>query len=109
MSTLDDWGIDMTRLIAGFSGGVVHAFAFKQTSPLSQVGSVVAGALTANYLGALMAELLQRYVGTNVSNPASGFLVGLCAMVIAQRFAGLVGSKIEALKKNGVEKSGGDR
>lgn len=75
---LAELGLNIQSVIAGFAGGVVHAFVFKQTGPWAVVGSVVVGALTANYLG----EPASRQFGINIG--ASGFIVGLCAMAICQ-------------------------
>jgi hypothetical protein len=105
MSPFQDWGLDTTRLIAGFAGGVAHAFAFKQTQPLAQVSSVVVGTLCANYLGGLMSDAVQHYTGSVIGNPASGFLVGLTAMAIVQGFVSVVQSRIDAAK--GVSKGDG--
>lgn len=79
-------GININNMIAGFAGGVVNAFVFKRVDPWSIVGSVVVGALTANYL----TDAARSYMGT--SAPATGFIVGLGGMAICQ---GLV----EALKR----------
>lgn len=76
--TLVELGLNIQSAIAGFAGGVVHTFVFKQTGPWAVVGSVVVGALTANYLG----EPVSRQFGLNTG--ASGFIVGLCAMAICQ-------------------------
>ena len=71
-------GIKMPDLVAGFSGGVVNAFVFKRTDSLSVIGSIVVGALTANYLS----DTFAKYFGT--SPGASAFIVGLAGMAICQ-------------------------
>lgn len=71
-------GIQTQDLIAGLSGGIVNAFVFKRSDPWSIVGSVVVGALTANYLSGVIG----RYTGT--TGGASAFIVGLAGMAICQ-------------------------
>lgn len=71
-------GIKIPDLIAGFAGGVVHAFVFQRQNPLEVIGSVVVGALTANYLG----ETAGRLIGA--SDGAAAFIVGLGGMAICQ-------------------------
>jgi hypothetical protein len=73
-----DLGIKLPDLLAGFAGGLVNAFVFKRSNPIAILGSVVVGALTANYLG----EPAARVVGLSVG-PAS-FIVGLAGMGICQ-------------------------
>jgi membrane-associated protease RseP (regulator of RpoE activity) len=71
-------GINLPDLVAGFCGGVVNAFIFKRSDPLSILGSMVVGALTANYLSGPIGH----YVGTQ--SGASAFIVGLAGMAICQ-------------------------
>lgn len=71
-------GVKMPDLIAGFAGGVVNAFVFKRADPISIIGSMIVGALTANYLS----ESVGHYVGT--SGGAAAFIVGLAGMAICQ-------------------------
>lgn len=73
-----DLGLRIQDIIAGLSGGVVNAFVFRRSEPWSIIGSVVVGALTANYLS----EPAIKYTGT--SGPATAFIVGLCGMAICQ-------------------------
>lgn len=71
-------GIKMPDLVAGFAGGVVNAFVFKRSDPVSIIGSMIVGALTANYLSGPIGH----YVGTGPG--ASAFIVGLAGMAICQ-------------------------
>lgn len=71
-------GIRISDVIAGFAGGVVNAFVFKRSSPTAVIGSIVVGALTANYLS----ESAARFTGT--SGGATAFIVGLCGMAVCQ-------------------------
>lgn len=77
-SFLAQLGVHISDLIAGFSGGVVNAFVFKRSDPYSIIGSMIVGALTANYL----TESVSRYLG--IGNGAAGFIVGLAGMAICQ-------------------------
>ena len=81
-----DWlrmlGINVLDVCAGVAGGVVNAFVFKRSQPMAILGSIVVGALTANYLGEPAAYLIKRYVGPYEG--AAAFIVGLCAMAICQ-------------------------
>ena len=76
--SLLQFGVHMQDLIAGFAGGVVNAVIFKRSDPISIIGSMIVGALTANYLS----ESVGRYLGT--SGSATGFIVGLTGMAICQ-------------------------
>lgn len=75
---LVSFGIRLNDLIAGFAGGVVNAFVFRRSEPWSVIGSMIVGALTANYL----TEPMSKYIGTG-AGPA-GFIVGLAGMAICQ-------------------------
>lgn len=82
MTSLPEWAIELgikgPDVIAGFAGGVVNAFVFKRSAPIAIIGSVVVGTLTANYLGAAVAEYL------HVSNGSAAFLVGVSGMAFVQ-------------------------
>lgn len=82
----EDFGIKLPDLVAGFAGGIVNSFVFNRTTPVAIVGSMVVGALTANYLG----EPATRITGT--SSGATAFIVGLAGMAICQGI-------VEAAKK----------
>jgi hypothetical protein len=41
--------INVQYLVAGFMGGIVHAFRLKKATPWEVIGYIVAGGLTANY------------------------------------------------------------
>lgn len=77
-SFLHELGVRIPDLIAGLSGGIVNAFVFKRSDPWSIIGSVVVGALTANYLS----PIIGAYIGT--VGPGSAFVVGLAGMAICQ-------------------------
>lgn len=71
-------GIRAQDALAGLAGGIVNAFVFQRSNPVAIIGSVIVGALTANYL----AEPATKYLGT--SSSAGAFIVGLCAMAVCQ-------------------------
>lgn len=74
-------GIKTQDVLAGLAGGVVNSFVFKQSNPMAITGSIVVGALTANYLG----DVASKYTGT--SGGASAFIVGLVGMAVCQGIA----------------------
>lgn len=55
MSVMKDFfelaGISAPNAVAGFSGGLVHIFWYKKTSPFDAAGALVGGTLTAIYIG----------------------------------------------------------
>lgn len=71
-------GIKMPDMVAGFAGGIVNTFVFKRSNPISIIGSMIVGALTANYLS----EAAAHYTGT--SGGAASFIVGLTGMAVCQ-------------------------
>lgn len=71
-------GVKLPDLLAGFAGGLVNAFVFKRADPWSVAGSMVVGALTANYLGEPAARML------GLSTGPSAFIVGVAGMAICQ-------------------------
>jgi hypothetical protein len=75
---LEAYGIQVNDVLAGFAGGVVNAFVFRRSDPFSIIGSMVVGALTANYL----ASTAVKVIGT--SPGATAFIVGLGGMAICQ-------------------------
>lgn len=71
-------GLDIKMIVAGFVGGVIHTFIFRQTDLYTAIGSILAGIGTANYIGRTAATML------NVNEGFGGFVVGLSAMAICQ-------------------------
>lgn len=81
MDDPDVWmkiGIRLQDLLAGFAGGVVNAFALRRSEPWSILGSMVAGALMANYLS----DTFSQYLGTKPGT--AGFIIGVAGMGVAQ-------------------------
>jgi hypothetical protein len=75
---LHDVGLEPADLLAGFFGGVVNVFVMRRIKPFDAIGSVVVGALAANYLSPMMAHV------TGTGPGVTAFLVGLAGMAICQ-------------------------
>jgi hypothetical protein len=78
---LAHFGISITDLFAGFSGGMVAALVGTGSKPTAGgvFTSVVIGALTANYLG----PVAPAYIGLKPST-GSSFVIGLGGMPICK-------------------------
>ena len=74
-----DFGINLPRAIAGFTGGLVYALVMKQVKPIEAFSSVIVGTATANYLTDYVAKVIGSDFGGGMA-----FLTGLVAMVICQ-------------------------
>jgi len=97
MTWWESISLNLANLVAGFMGGVVNAFVFKRAEPWSIVGSVIVGALTANYLGATVAKALAivpMFVGT--SEPVAAFLVGMMGMGFVQGLIEVLNRRLKA-------------
>ena len=90
-------GLKAQDLVAGLAGGVVNAIVFKRSTPVAVVGSMLVGALTANYLG----EYAAKYTGT--SSGAAAFLVGLTGMIICQIIVAAAGKWTPPFLKTGTD------
>lgn len=86
---LQDVGFKLQDLIAGFMGGLVNAFVFNRVSPVAVVGSIVVGALSANYLGEPAAKYVSAHI-LDVSEGVASFLIGLGGMGLMQGISGTV-------------------
>lgn len=75
---LQSLGISLPDMAAGFSGGVANAFALRKVRPIEMVGSVLVGALTANYLSDAVRSM------TGYESAAVAFVIGLTGMAICQ-------------------------
>jgi len=88
---LDDIGLNASRLIAGFGGGLVHAFIFKRSHPWAVASSVLTGTLTANFL----APAASHYAPIWFGDSGVAFLVGLTAMAICQGAVSMVRTRLK--------------
>jgi hypothetical protein len=80
MTSLDFLGLNPTKLVAGFWGGLVYAFVFKETMAVEIVGSVIVGTFTANYLSDSIEKISQGMFGGG----GTAFVVGLSAMALCR-------------------------
>lgn len=87
---LDDLGLNASRLIAGFGGGLVHALVFRKNNPWAVAASVLTGTITANFLAPAAAHYAPSWFGDG----GVAFLVGLTAMAICQGAAGMVRARL---------------
>ena len=94
---LEDFGLSAHRLIAGFGGGLSHAFVVRNTDPWVLVGSVIVGTLAANYLGPAAQHVAPTWIG----DYGAAFIVGYCAIVILQTVETLARKYAAVIKKNG--------
>lgn len=64
--------INVQYLVAGFAGGIVHAFLVRKARPWEIIGYIVVGGLAANFFTPQMLKLLSQF-------PAGllAFLVGM--------------------------------
>jgi len=70
-------GFNTQDLVAGFAGGLTRIFLpGASRKPFDAVGSVLIGAVTANYL----TETVMHTLGTG--SGLTGFVIGLCGMSI---------------------------
>lgn len=81
-------GIDGPSMVAGFSGGIVRAIFDQKGRPLDIAGALGAGALTANYLGGPVAEML------HLPPLGTAFIVGFGGLQIAAMVLGMLRTKI---------------
>lgn len=84
-------GWDLKLMVAGFWGGVLNAFVFKQTDTITVIGSIIAGVFTANYVAPVFAKLF------SIPEGLAGFAVGLGAMSVCQGIANSV-KKIQIIR-----------
>lgn len=80
-----DLSINFANIVAGFMGGVVNAFVFKRSEPWAIIGSVLVGAITANYLGEMAAKVFATLpLLGGITEPVAAFLVGMMGMGFVQ-------------------------
>lgn len=92
-------GFDLQLLTAGSAGGLVKAI-FDKSRVVDAVTTMVAGALTANYLALPFAGLAGDGVAfglkINLTQGVSGFLVGMFAVLIVSFIQSKLRSKLGA-------------
>ncbi|WP_273773275.1 hypothetical protein [Brucella intermedia] len=87
---LDEFGLKLSVVIAGFAGGALRALSRKRYTVRGTIASPICGALAAGYLtGPLMHYLnavhfpLPPDDGSNAGLHAAAFVVGACGMWIS--------------------------
>ena len=75
------YGLNIKDLIAGFLGGLSAAVVMRQSNPWQIMGSIIVGAITANYLGGYV----DSWTGEGITREAGDFVVGLSAMALCQK------------------------
>lgn len=91
-------GLKLQYLFGGFAGGVVSVFLMRKVTPWEALGSIIAGALTANFLGEDLASML------GLKTPVACFVTGLTSMALCQGIVEIVKSRV----KSYAVKSGGE-
>ena len=86
--TLSLLGLKLPDLFAGFAGGVVSVFLMRKVTPWEAVGSIVAGAFTANFFGESMAVII------NIKVPLACFVTGLTSMAVCQGLVEMVKTRV---------------
>jgi hypothetical protein len=92
-------GLKLQDLFGGFAGGVVSVFLMRKVTPWEALGSIVAGALTANYFGEVIASLI------GLKTPVACFITGLTSMAVCQ---GIVEATKTKVKSYVARASGGE-
>jgi len=85
---LEAIGINGPSTVAGFTGGLVNVFWLRKMAPFDVIGALIAGAATANYLGAPLAEVIHFPVG------ATSFLFGIGGLQITGPLLAMLRRKI---------------
>ncbi|MFQ0814527.1 hypothetical protein AVM02_08665 [Brucella anthropi] len=89
-SPLDEFGLKLYVLIAGFAGGALRALSRKRYTIRETIASPICGALAAGYLTGPLVHYLQAIHfplppndDTNAGLHAAAFVVGACGMWIS--------------------------
>lgn len=85
---LEGLGVQPAHTVAGFAGGLVNIFWMKKMAPLDVVGALIAGTLTATYLGQWAADMIHLPVG------GTCFLIGLGGLQLAGQAIALFRQKL---------------
>jgi hypothetical protein len=85
---LHDLGLDGPNIVAGFSGGIVRVIFDHAIRPWEVAGALAAGALTANYLGGPVADML------HLPPLGTAFIVGFGGLQVAATILNSIRSKI---------------
>lgn len=77
-------GIHVPEMTAGFAGGTCSVFFLSKFKPSQIIGSLIMGALTANYAGVAALKLIGLALPVSDASTFSSFVTGLCATPILQ-------------------------
>ena len=86
MTIESELGLSLKLILAGLSGGLVNAITFRSDWRTS-IAAMVVGAFVANYIGPLVAKLI------DMPEPVAGFICGMAALVIVTGTINLVQSR----------------
>ncbi len=86
VSFLISLGIHLPELVAGFFGGLVNCFVFQRAAFHSIAGSLIVGALTANYLFEIGIKVTAGWFG----NYSVAFVIGLAGMAVCKKIFDMV-------------------
>jgi hypothetical protein len=96
-------GLKLQDLFGGFAGGVVSVFLMRKVTPWEALGSIMAGALTANYFGDVFSSM------TGLKTPVACFITGLTAMAICQGIVEVVKYKVRSYAADATGGEGGKK
>lgn len=96
---MQDLGLNASRMVAGFAGGLLYSLAIRDRDPKSIVASIIAGAITANYLTDATTHYVPNWVGAG----GVSFLTGLAAMTICQGIVAVVRGKFKVIASENSE------
>ena len=101
-SPLDEFGLKLSVLIAGFAGGALRALSRKKYTIRETIASPICGALAAGYLTSPLVHYLKSVHfplppddGTSASLHAVAFVVGACGMWISDALFEVISAKMK--------------
>jgi Na+/proline symporter len=92
-----DYGIDGGLLMAGFFGALILAMTTKNQTPGKAVTSVMAGAISANYLTPVVLHFMPEYIQNN-ARYGTAFIMGFIGLKTLEIIYDLVSNKIKSKK-----------
>lgn len=83
------FGVKLFHLVAGVAGGIVRSFVVGRYGVVEATGAVIVGGLTAGYGTPAVVPLAAKWLAaagytTTGLDGATGFLLGLCGMTLAE-------------------------
>lgn len=77
-------GIHVPEMTGGLAGGICSVIILSRFKPSQVVGSMILGALTANYVNVAALKLIGLAIPVSDAGSFSAFFTGLCATPILQ-------------------------